>query len=76
MNMPNLVTVTDITGTTPYEVYLCISGGSPCYYINYIESSELPFVFTVPSPIQNLGGYCLRIIDNDGCIISNCFTIS
>jgi hypothetical protein len=76
MNMPNSITVTDITGTTPYEVYLCLSGGSPCYYINYIESSELPFVFTVPSPIQNLGGYCLRIIDNDGCIISNCFTIS
>jgi hypothetical protein len=76
MNMPNSVTVSNITGTTPYEIYLCISGGGPCYYIDYIESSELPFNFTVPSPIQSYNGYCLRVIDNEGCIITNCFTIS
>ena len=76
MNMPNSVTVSNITGTTPYEIYLCISGGGPCYYIDYIESSELPFNFTVPSPIQSYNGYCLRVIDNEGCIITNCFTIT
>ena len=76
MNMPNSVTVTNITGTTPYEIYLCLSGETPCYYIDYIESSQLPYVFNVPSPIQDLGGYCLKIVDNDGCIINNCFTIS
>jgi hypothetical protein len=76
MNMPNSVTISNITGTTPYELYLCISGGGPCYYIDYIESSELPFNFTVPSPIQSYNGYCLRVIDNDGCIITNCFTIT
>jgi len=76
MNMPNSVTISNITGTTPYELYLCISGGGPCYYIDYIESSELPFNFTVPSPIQSYNGYCLRVIDNEGCIITNCFTIT
>lgn len=76
MNMPSLVTVDNIVGTSPFEIYLCLSGGSPCYYIDYVTSSELPYNFVVPIPIQNNLGFCLKVIDADNCTINNCFTIS
>jgi hypothetical protein len=76
MNMPTSVTVNNITGTTPFEVYLCLTGGTPCYYINKIDSAEIPYDFIVPIPLQDLGGYCIRIVDADGCIITECFTVT
>jgi len=49
--MPTTITVSNITGSTPFDVYLCLSGGSPCYYITSVDSGDLPYDFTVPSPI-------------------------
>ncbi len=76
MNMPSIVTVSDITGTTPYEIYLSLSSNTRYYYIDYIESSDLPYTFNVPLPLQRASGLCLRVVDNDGCIITNCFSIT
>ena len=76
MNMPSLVTVDNIVGTSPYEIYLCLSGGSPCYYIDYITTSDLPYNFSVPLPLQGQQGYCVKVIDGVNCELINCFTVS
>lgn len=75
MNMPSSVQVNNITGTTPFDVYLCMSGGTPCYYISQINTLDLPYTFDIPYPIQNFKYYCLRVIDYDGCEITNCFNV-
>ncbi len=74
--MPNSVTINSITGNTPFEVYLCMSDQNSCYYIDYINVSQIPYTFNVPIPIQDMGSYCLKIIDSDGCSINNCFIIT
>jgi hypothetical protein len=76
MNMPSLVTVSNIVGTTPYEIYLSVSGSDAYYYIDSISSVQLPYNFTVPIPLQNNQSFCLRVVDNDGCIITNCFNVT
>ena len=73
--MPTTITVSDITGSTPFDVYLCLSGGSPCYYITSVDSGSLPYDFTVPSPIENFSYYCMKVVDADGCIITGCTSI-
>lgn len=73
--MPTTITVSDITGSTPFDVYLCLSGGSPCYYVKSIDSGELPYDFQVPKPIQDFSYYCLKVVDSDGCIITGCTSI-
>jgi hypothetical protein len=70
--MPTLVTINNITGSSPYEVYLCNSGVTPCYYIDFIESGDLPYTFTPPVPLQELNYYCVKVVDSNGCIISEC----
>jgi hypothetical protein len=73
--MPTTITVSDITGSTPFDVYLCLSGGSPCYYITSVDSGDLPYDFTVPSPIEKFTYYCMKVVDSDGCIITGCTSI-
>ena len=38
--MATQVTVNDVTGITPYNIYLCDSAGGTCIYINEIESGD------------------------------------
>ena len=76
MNMPSSVQVNNITGTTPFDIYLCMSGGSPCYFITQINNLDLPYNFTVPFPLEGLKYYCIKVIDYDGCVITNCFNVT
>ena len=76
MNMPTLVTVSNINASAPYEIYICPSGSSACYYVDVIGTAQLPYNFTVPIPLQNNLGFCVRVVDSDGCIITDCFTVN
>jgi hypothetical protein len=73
--MPTTITVSNITGSTPFDVYLCLSGGSPCYYITSIGGGSLPYDFTVPTPIEKFTYYCMKVVDSDGCVITGCTSI-
>ena len=74
--MPTSVQVNNITGTTPFDVHLCVSGSSTCYFISQITPLDLPYNFTVPFALDGQKSYCVKIIDYDGCIITNCFNVT
>ena len=73
--MPTTITVSSITGATQFNIYLCMTGGTPCYFISSIDSGDLPYSFSVPTPIQELNGYDLRVTDSVGCIITGTTSI-
>jgi hypothetical protein len=74
--MPTTITVSNIiSGSTPFDIYLCMTGGTPCYFISRIEDVDLPYSFSVPTPIQELPGYDLRVTDAVGCIITGTTSI-
>lgn len=62
------VTIDSITGTSPYDVYICQPNGSSCFYITTITS--VPYQFDIPEPYNNSSLYMLKIIDNFNCIIT------
>jgi hypothetical protein len=74
--MPSQVTVYNMGVSEPAELYLCLSGTNICYYINQITSSQLPYTFQVPVPLDNLVYYCVKLVDNDGCELIDCFEIT
>jgi hypothetical protein len=67
------VTINSITGSSPYDVYICQSGGTACFYISTI--STIPYVFDIPAPYNTSSSYMLKIIDSDNCIISGTTTV-
>ena len=59
------VTINNITGQTPYDIYVCQVDGSGCFYISTITNSSFPYIFDSPSP-----NYMVKAIDANNCIIS------
>ena len=67
------VTINSITGQSPYDIYICQSGGTDCFYITTISS--IPYIFDIPAPYNTSSSYMLKIIDTNNCIISGTTTV-
>lgn len=67
------VTINNITGDSPFDVYICQSGGTGCFYISTISS--LPYVFDIPEPYNTSTSYMLKVIDNNNCQITGIGTV-
>lgn len=67
--MPIEVTINDITGASPYDIYLCDSGTPPvqCVYIDTITSPSLPYTFDVPVIMNTMTSFKLKIVDDNEC---------
>lgn len=73
VNMGVQVTINDITGSSPFNIYICQSNGSGCFYISTISS--FPYTFDVPPPYNTSSSYIVKAIDSVGCSITG-FTYS
>jgi hypothetical protein len=62
------VTINSIIGLSPYDIYICQSNGSGCFYVTTITTT--PYVFDIPSPYDTSSSYMLKVVDDNGCIIS------
>ena len=70
--MPTNININNISGATPFNVYLCDEFNITCVYIDTVPSSSLPYVFQVPSIMEGQISFNIKVIDNNGCIsISN-----
>lgn len=70
------VTINDISGQTPYDIYVCQVDGSGCFYISTITDSSLPYVFDIPVPYDTSANYMIKAIDANNCIISGTSNVS
>lgn len=66
--MTTEVTINNIVGQSPYDVYICQEDGTGCFYISTISST--PYNFQIPEPFNNLNVYMLKVIDDKGCVIT------
>ena len=62
------VTINSITGQSPYEIYICQSDGSGCFYVTTITTT--PYVFDIPSPYDTSSSYMLKVVDAFNCTIT------
>jgi len=61
------VTINSITGQSPYDIYICQSNGSGCFYVTTITTT--PYVFDIPSPYDTSSSYMLKVVDDNNCTI-------
>lgn len=59
------IDITNITGTSPYNLFICQNGESICYYIAQVDT--LPYNFDIPPPINVESSLLLKIVDSEGC---------
>lgn len=68
-------TINNITGQTPFDIYVCQPSGDFCFYIDTITSGEIPYVFDIPAPYNVGTSYMLKAIDYNNCIITGVTTV-
>jgi hypothetical protein len=64
--MPKVLTINDITGASPYNIYLCDNPVTLCVYVNTVTT--LPYSFEIPQLLVNQNDYTLKVEDSNGCI--------
>ena len=70
------VTINDISGQTPYDIYVCQVDGSGCFYISTITDSSFPYVFDIPVPYDTSANYMIKAIDSNNCVISGTSSVN
>lgn len=67
------VTISAITGSSPYDIYICQTGGTDCFYVT--TTSTIPYIFDIPSPYNTSTSYMLKVVDANNCIITGSTTV-
>jgi hypothetical protein len=65
------ITITNITGAAPFNVYVCDNTLSSCIYINTIFVFDLPYSFLVPDIFLSQTNVIVKVIDANNCIIQS-----
>jgi hypothetical protein len=71
--MPKTITINDITGSEPFNVYLCDNPITVCVYVDTI--STLPYTFQIPTILESQDDFNLKVEDNNGCINYSILTL-
>jgi hypothetical protein len=71
--MPTTVTITNLTGSSPYDVWVCDTSLSTCIYVNTFTS--IPYTFEVPYVYSSFTEFVVKIVDNNDCIKTNTITL-
>lgn len=66
--MPTVVTINDISGTTPYDIYICDNPITKCIYIDRINS--IPYQFEIPTIMVKFSEFNLKVVDSSGCEVT------
>ena len=63
--MPNIVQINSLSGTSPFDLYVCDQTISYCFFVASISGS--PYTFNVPPPLDQANPIVLQIFDANGC---------
>jgi hypothetical protein len=70
----NSLEITAITGTPPFDVYVCEYSNTYCYLTDSGVTSVPPTLeIIIPEELTNVDELLVKIIDGDGCITFNRF---
>jgi len=63
--MPNIVQINNLSGASPFNIYVCDATITYCYMVQTISGSSVSF--TVPYPLESTTPIILKIIDANNC---------
>ena len=68
--MPTTITINDVTGATPFDIYLCDDPLTTCVYVDTYSGGT--YSFDVPLIMDDQLSFNIKVVDdNNGEIISN-----
>ena len=63
------VQINSISGTSPFDIYMCDIGLVQCIFIETVTSPTYPIILTPPSTLVGATTVVVKIVDGNGCSI-------
>lgn len=73
--MPIEITINGITGTSPYDVYVCDPTNVVCVYIDRLDTVDIPNTFDMPEILSSITTFNVKVVDKDGYISNNILVV-
>ena len=73
--MPTDITINNISGSTPFDVYVCDTGYTSCIYVSTISSGDFPYTFEIPQVYSSLTDFIVKVVDNNDCVVTDTVTV-
>jgi hypothetical protein len=73
--MPTDITINNISGSTPFDVYVCDTGYTSCVYVSTITSGDLPYTFEIPPVYSSLADFIVKVVDDNDCVVTDTVTV-
>lgn len=73
--MPINITLTSVSGPSPFHIYVCDTGFTSCIYVNTVIPIDIPYQIGVPPLFSSLSNVVVKVVDNNGCEINQTISI-
>jgi hypothetical protein len=73
--MPTNITINNVTGAQPFDVYVCDSPITTCIYVATINTVDIPYSFDIPPVYSSLTEFVVKVVDNNNCIVTDTLNI-
>jgi hypothetical protein len=73
--MPTNITISNVTGAQPFDIYVCDSPITTCIYVATINTVDLPYSFDIPVIYSSLIEFAVKVVDNNDCIVIDTLNI-
>jgi hypothetical protein len=67
--MPTQITISSLSGLSPFDVYACDTGYTTCIYVDTIGTSEVPYSFDLPFILEGMASCGVKVVDSNNCIV-------
>lgn len=63
------IQINSISGTSPFDIYMCDTGLVQCVFLQTETSPTYPIILTTPNTLMGVTSFIIKIIDGNGCSI-------
>jgi len=68
------IQINSISGTSPFDIYMCDIGLAQCVYLQTETSPTYPITITPPTTLVGATSFIIKIIDANGCQLFQPYT--
>jgi hypothetical protein len=61
------IQINSISGTSPFDIYMCDIGLAQCVYLQTETSPTYPITIIPPATLVGATSFIIKIIDSNGC---------
>ncbi len=68
------IQINSISGTSPFDIYMCDIGMVECIFIETVTSPTYPITITYPTTLIGTTSFVIKIVDGNGCQLFQPYT--